>query len=57
MPVKSTGFPKDRPPKPHVIDDISFAEDFIVCTCAWKGKVADFVPHRKEAIAKMKEAS
>lgn len=57
MPVKSAGFPIDRPQKPHVIDDISFSKDYIVCTCAWKGTVAEFVPHRKEAMAKLKEAS
>ncbi len=32
----------------HVIDDISFSEDFIVCACAWKGRVDEFQPHRKE---------
>jgi hypothetical protein len=32
----------------HLIDDISYSKDFIVCTCAWKGPVDDFQPHRKE---------
>ena len=31
----------------HLIDDISFSKDFIVCTCAWKGAIDDFQPHRK----------
>lgn len=32
----------------HIIDDISFSRDFIVCTCAWKGPIDAFQPHRKE---------
>ena len=32
----------------HLIDDISFSQDFIVCTCAWKGPIDLFQPHRKE---------
>lgn len=32
----------------HVIDDISFARDYIVCTCAWKGPIDNYQPHRKE---------
>jgi hypothetical protein len=31
----------------HLIDDISFSKDFIVCTCAWKGEVNAYQLHRK----------
>ena len=31
----------------HLIDDISFSKDFIVCTCAWKGVIDAFQLHRK----------
>lgn len=34
--------------KEHVIDDISYSQDFIVCRCSWKGKTTEFVAHRKE---------
>lgn len=47
------GFNNGPPPKPkeakHVIDDISYSRDFIVCSCAWKGRVDEYQPHRKEA--------
>lgn len=33
----------------HLIDDISFSQDFIVCTCAWKGEIDAYQPHRREA--------
>lgn len=33
----------------HVIDDISYSGDYIVCICAWKGRIDDYQPHRKEA--------
>lgn len=33
--------------KEHVIDDISYSKDFIVCSCAWKGPTAEFPVHRK----------
>jgi hypothetical protein len=32
----------------HLIDDISFSKDYIVCICAWKGTVDEFQPHRRE---------
>jgi hypothetical protein len=32
----------------HLIDDISFSKDFIVCLCAWKGAINDYQAHRKE---------
>lgn len=32
----------------HLIDDISFSLNFIVCTCAWKGAIDAYQPHRKE---------
>ena len=31
----------------HLIDDISFSKDFIVCTCAWKGEINLYQLHRK----------
>jgi hypothetical protein len=40
------------PRRAHLIDDISFSKDFIVCTCAWKGPVDDFAPHRQDATGK-----
>jgi hypothetical protein len=43
--------------KPHTIDDISFSKDYIVCICAWKGRIDDFAAHRKEAIAAEAEAA
>lgn len=55
MPIRSVSFPINHPKKPHVIDDISFSKDFIVCSCAWKGTVAEFRDHRKEAMAALKE--
>lgn len=33
----------------HVIDDISFSADYIVCVCAWKGRIDDYQAHRREA--------
>jgi len=32
----------------HLIDDISFSKDFIVCVCAWKGAIDEYQTHRKE---------
>jgi hypothetical protein len=46
VPIKSV-YPPARPKtKPHLIEDISFSRDFIVCKCAWKGPVADYNRHR-----------
>lgn len=39
----------NRKKSQHVIDDISFSRDFIVCICAWKGPISEYQPHRKEA--------
>lgn len=50
MEIRSKNFPKPVPKKPHVIDEVSFAKDFIVCICAWKGPIDDFKAHRKAAI-------
>ncbi len=49
--------PKGRQKKPHLIDDISFSKDYIVCDCAWKGPIDDFKQHRKDAIAKDEKAA
>lgn len=45
--IKST-YPPTRPQKEHVIDDISFKKDIIVCLCSWKGPIGDYRAHRKE---------
>lgn len=42
------GTPVKRRLKEHVIDEISYSKDFIVCSCAWKGKTAEFPVHRRE---------
>ncbi len=39
----------NRKKSQHVIDDISFSEDFIVCICAWKGAIDSYQAHRKDA--------
>jgi hypothetical protein len=47
----STGFNGSKAKhhlKAHVIDDISYSEDYIVCSCAWRGKTTEFPAHRKE---------
>ena len=31
----------------HLIDDISYSSDYIVCICAWKGPIEEFQPHRR----------
>jgi hypothetical protein len=40
--------PKDPLAIRHTIDDISYARDFVVCACAWKGTVDEFTAHRRE---------
>jgi len=46
VPIKSTYPPSRGKSKPHLIDDISFSKDFIVCICAWKGRVDEYNKHR-----------
>lgn len=42
-------------PDRHVIEDIRSRSDdpennFILCTCEWRGRPEDFTPHRKAAL-------
>jgi len=39
----------NRKKSQHVIDDISYSQDFIVCICAWKGAIDSYQAHRKAA--------
>lgn len=38
--------------KPHAIEDISFANNYIKCHCGWEGTPAEHDAHRKDAYAK-----
>jgi hypothetical protein len=40
--------PQNTKRSQHLIDDISYSKDYIVCICAWKGTIAEFQPHRRE---------
>lgn len=40
-------YPPPRPKKAHVIDDISFKRDTLVCSCAWRGRITEFPDHRR----------
>jgi hypothetical protein len=44
-----------RSPKGHVIQDISYQKDMILCVCEWRGPVSEFQQHRKEAEPTTKE--
>lgn len=48
--IKNASFPRGYRPKSskHLIDEISYSKDYVVCTCAWKGPVDEYQPHRKE---------
>lgn len=37
--------------KKHVIEDISFSNDYIKCSCGWEGKTTEHDAHRKEVAA------
>ena len=30
----------------HIIEDISYAKDYVLCICGWEGKVDDLRPHQ-----------
>lgn len=59
MPIGQS-FPKsivDKPKKPHMIEDISYSKDFILCVCSWRGPVDDYLTHRKEGNAAIRKAA
>lgn len=37
----------------HLIEDISYSKDFILCKCGWKDKVELFQAHRFEFSEKL----
>lgn len=47
-PVASAYDALNRPKKPHVIEEISFRKDYILCSCSFAGTVIEYDEHRRE---------
>jgi len=49
MPMSQRSMPINRRPKnkAHLIDEISFSQDRVVCKCAWAGSIPEWGIHRK----------
>ena len=46
---KSNSNYRQPPPRAHLIDDYSVAQDRVVCICAWAGSVEEYTQHRRDA--------
>ena len=46
MEIRRSVYPV-RKPKEHVIDEISFSKNYIVCLCSFRGTIPEYDAHRR----------